>query len=404
MNTNQLDDNTTDGIADLDLVSFSEFDSPEGSESEDDLARVDVASLREAVVFSTDWTAETILNQLAKGTINLDPSFQRRNAWQDSRKSRFIESLLLGLPIPQIVLAESPTDKGKFLVIDGKQRLLCLQQFAGLDGYKPLRLSKLEHRPELNGVTYADLKNDPNLLADLNAFENQPIRAVVVRNWKSESFLYLIFYRLNSGSVPLSPQELRQALHPGPFMKFAVNYTETSKGIQKVLNLSKADFRMRDVELLIRFFAFAHFIAEYKGNLKSFLDDTCKRLNFSWKKNQPELEAEASNLEEAIAFCYETFEGTPFRKWDGSKFESRFNRAVFDVMTYYFADSSIRVAAKQHQGAIIDTFKILCEEDPNFRRSIETTTKSIDATDYRFTTWARALNRILGAGTVAYPR
>src|SRR5436190_18534638 len=79
-----------------------------------------------AVVYSADWTAETILGQLEKGNIDVKPRFQRRDAWSSSHKSRFIESLILGLPIPQIVLAE--LGKGRFIVLDGKQRLLALLQ------------------------------------------------------------------------------------------------------------------------------------------------------------------------------------------------------------------------------------------------------------------------------------
>jgi hypothetical protein len=74
------------------------------TESEEDLASLDTAAFSQAVVFATDWTAETILRQLEKGNISLDPGYQRRDAWRPERKSRFIESLLLGLPIPQIVL------------------------------------------------------------------------------------------------------------------------------------------------------------------------------------------------------------------------------------------------------------------------------------------------------------
>lgn len=84
-------------------------------------------------MFATDWTADTIINQLGKGNIRLDPAFQRRDAWTIQRRSKFIESLILGLPIPQLVLAEGPEGKGTFLVIDGKQRLLSLQQFAGIN-------------------------------------------------------------------------------------------------------------------------------------------------------------------------------------------------------------------------------------------------------------------------------
>ncbi len=88
--------------------------------------------LGQAVVFGTDWTAATLIDQLRRGNIKLDPIFQRRDAWNPERKSRFIESIVLGLPVPQIVLAEDKSDRGSFLVIDGKQRLLSLQQFAGI--------------------------------------------------------------------------------------------------------------------------------------------------------------------------------------------------------------------------------------------------------------------------------
>lgn len=78
---------------------------------------------------STDWTTDTIVRQIEKGNIDLSPMFQRRDAWNIGRKSLFIESLALGFPIPQIVLAQQKS--GKFIVLDGKQRLLTLMQFFG---------------------------------------------------------------------------------------------------------------------------------------------------------------------------------------------------------------------------------------------------------------------------------
>jgi Protein of unknown function DUF262 len=83
-----------------------------------------------AVVTGTDWTTETVVSQLKRGNIQLDPRFQRRDAWKRDRKSRFIESLIVGLPIPQIVLAESKRERGRFIVLDGKQRLLSILQGA----------------------------------------------------------------------------------------------------------------------------------------------------------------------------------------------------------------------------------------------------------------------------------
>jgi hypothetical protein len=97
--------------------------------SEEEVQINEEARLNPAVLHGTDWTTETIVNQLKRGNIILNPSFQRRDAWTRQQKSRFIESLILGLPIPQIVLAESKSNRGRFIVLDGKQRLLSILQY-----------------------------------------------------------------------------------------------------------------------------------------------------------------------------------------------------------------------------------------------------------------------------------
>jgi Protein of unknown function DUF262 len=122
-----------------------------------------------AVLWSTDWTSETIIAQLRKRTIDLNPRYQRRNAWEPKRRSLFIESLILGLPVRQIILAEDKNRRGSFVVIDGKQRLLCLRQFAADETdkeFEPLKLTGLADRADLNGVTYSQLQEDPALSDD----------------------------------------------------------------------------------------------------------------------------------------------------------------------------------------------------------------------------------------------
>ena len=195
-------------------------------EGEEDLAK-GASRYSEAVVTSTDWTVDTIGAQLEEGSIDLAPIFQRRNAWRDDRKSRFIESLFLGLPIPEIVLAERPKARGTFLVLDGKQRLLTLREFCRPDGksFLPLRLAGLDVREDLNKHTYSELAANDSHASDLKFFRNQTIRTVVVRNWPNDDFLYRVFLRLNTGSLPLSPQELRSALIPGPFLRFLDEFT-----------------------------------------------------------------------------------------------------------------------------------------------------------------------------------
>jgi hypothetical protein len=364
-------------------------------ESEDDLSSIDPSILGQAVVFGTDWTAATLIDQLRRENIKLDPIFQRRDAWDSKRKSRFIESIVLGLPIPQIVLAEAKDEKGAFLVIDGKQRLLSLQQFAGIATENPLALIDLKFREELNTKTYEDLQQDARLRNHRNAFDNQPIRTVVVKNWQREDVLYLIFHRLNSETLPLSPQELRQALHPGPFLRFAAEYTQALGGIHKVLGISRPDFRMRDVELLVRFFAFQDSLATYNGNLKWFLDDECKRLNTRWASVESEVRAKAAEMEAAISASYEIFGKDAFRKYDGGAYEGRFNRAVFDIIVFYFVGEEIRNRALSKKMATKKAYETL-SNNRVFIRSVETTTKSVEATRIRFTMWGQALIKTLG--------
>jgi hypothetical protein len=365
-----------------------------GIESEEDLSGITKSTLRHAVVFSTDWTTEVLINQLSKGNIDLDPAFQRRDAWNVKRKSLFIESLIAGIPIPQIVLAEKGNSKGSFLVIDGKQRLLSIQRFTKVvDEQEPFALEGLRLRSDLNGYTYKDLKG---LKADLNAFENQTIRTVVIRNWKKEDLLYLIFHRLNSETLPLSPQELRQALHPGPFLTYCDKHSQSSNALKKILNLKKPDFRMRDIELLVRYFAFRNFAPSYRGNLKKFLDNACEHLNRRWKVSQGRIQTQAEDFEDAVKLAYEIFDGSPFRKWEDGQYEPRFNRAIFDVVVYFFADRKIRNAASSQQAAVLSAFKRLCTRDSSFIRAVESTTKSKSATITRFNHWAQALTRAIG--------
>lgn len=370
-------------------------------ESEDDLNAVDPSLLGQAVVFGTDWTAATLIDQLRRGNIKLDPIFQRRDAWDLKRKSHFIESIVLGLPIPQIVLAEAKDEKGAFLVIDGKQRLLSLQQFAGIETDNPLALKDLKFREELNGKTYEDLQNDARLRNHRNAFDNQPIRTVVVKNWQKEDVLYLIFHRLNSETLPLSPQELRQALHPGPFLRFAAEYTQELGGIHKVLGIPKPDFRMRDVELFVRFYAFQDSLGTYNGNLKSFLDDECKRLNSKWSSEESKVRAKAAEMEAAINASYDVFGQDAFRKFDGHTYEGRFNRAVFDIIVYYFVNPEIRSKALAKKSTVKKSYETL-SSNTAFLRSVETTTKSVEATRARFTMWGQTLGKAL-AMKIALP-
>jgi hypothetical protein len=163
---------------------------------------------------------------------------------------------------------------------------------------------------------------------------------------------------------------------------------------------------MRDVELVVRFFAFQLKLSLYKGNLKKFLDDTCDELNHSWGKNSAALQEIAVRFEKAIQAASSIFSREHvFRKWDEDKndFEDSLNRAVFDVVAHSLANPKLRSGAVQKKVEVLRRFKALCS-DRKFRDAIESTTKSKQAVRNRFSKWYRALNQITGQSVrVALP-
>lgn len=364
-------------------------------ESEDDLLGLSDDAIRQAVITGTDWTTETIITQINKGNIILNPKFQRRDAWTKKRKSKFIESLILGLPVPPLVLAESKQRRGSYIVLDGKQRLLSIKQFAALRGdtiYEQLRLTGLELRADLNGKCLEDFRTELGLYDDLSSFENQPVRTVIIKNWPNEAFLYHVFLRLNTGSVSLSPQELRQALHPGPFVEFIEESSRESRALRDILNNPKPDFRMRDAELLVRYYAFSYFLPRYSGNLKSFLDETCLNLNNSWPSEQETIRVDLQEFEDAHTSIRKVFGENAYRKWLGDTYEKRFNRAIFDIMMFVFRRRSVRPTLEQGRQPVVEIFQDLCVNDHAFLASIEQTTKSKEATYIRLSHWVERIN------------
>jgi len=367
-------------------------------ETDDDIGTLDQNIFSSAVVSGNDWTTETLINQINKGNIKLNPDFQRRDAWDKKRKSKFIESLILGLPVPQVVLAESKERRGSYIVLDGKQRLLSIRQFSAEsddDVYDQLKLTGLEIRKDLKNKSLESLRSDLTLFDDLTAFENQPIRTVVIKNWPNEDFLYHVFLRLNTGSVPLSPQELRQALHPGPFIAFLDKKSSESEALKEILKLNKPDFRMRDAELLLRYFSFKNFLGDYSGTLKKFLDDACSSLNSGWEESEELIKNQLESLELAHNAIKSIFGGYQYRKWSGRSYESRFNRAVFDIMVLSFSLEEVRQLAIGKEEEIESAYKNICSNDREFLASIESTTKSLTATQTRISTWFNTLNETI---------
>jgi uncharacterized protein with ParB-like and HNH nuclease domain len=250
-----------------------------------------------------DFNVMTINSFIDSGSIQI-PGFQRNYVWDIKKASKLIESLLLGLPVPQLFLYES--DRNKFLVIDGQQRMMSIfyfiknrfprkekrgeirQIFAENDGLPDeilqndeyfqnfkLNLSKPtdEYKNKFHGLNYSTL-GDYKTQLDL-----RPIRNIVVKQnspHDSDSSIYEIFNRLNSGGVNLRPQEIRGCLYHSEFyaMLGRINCNPDWRTILKMPNL---DLHMKDIELLLRSFAMAIEYRNYKPSLANFLNAFSKK-------------------------------------------------------------------------------------------------------------------------------
>lgn len=246
-----------------------------------------------------DFNILTINSFLDSGAIII-PGFQRNYVWDIKRASKLIESIILGLPVPQIFLYEE--SRNKFLVIDGQQRLMTIYYFI------KQRFPRKEKRTELrkiyienDGIPDEILHNDEyfsnfrlllpkksngqdNIFNKLSykslgdyktQFDLRPLRNIIVRqNYPTDdsSSVYEIFNRLNSGGMNLRPQEIRGSLYHSDFMTF-VNNLNLNENWRKVIKSPNPDLHMKDVELLFRCLSFMINGENYTPSLAKFLNN-----------------------------------------------------------------------------------------------------------------------------------
>jgi hypothetical protein len=227
------------------------------------------------VTYPADYTLEGLVGKLNKTV--LIPGFQRKYVWTIKQASRLIESFLLGLPVPAIFLYADP-ETNKYLVVDGQQRLLSIAYY--FEGYFGVpdrkgnrvvfRLEGLNEKSPYNRLTYQEIKSkDEPAFSRLN---ESVLRAFVVKQLRPEgqSSIYHIFERLNTGGTQLAGQEIRNCIYHGDFNTTLISLNKT-KEWRAVFGTKTEDKRLRDVELILRFFALHHEGTGYFKPMKEFL-------------------------------------------------------------------------------------------------------------------------------------
>jgi Protein of unknown function DUF262 len=263
--------------------------------------------------FGVDYPVETLVSRMSKKLFYIPP-FQRAFVWSQNQCSRFIESLLLGLPVPGIFLFKE-ADSGKHLVIDGQQRLKSLLYFnEGLINGREFALTGLKTKFE--GRTYRTLDD-----ADRARLDDGVIHATVFKQDLPEgeiNSVYEVFERINTGGIKLSPQEIRSCICHGNFNNYLHKLNDNVQWRNLYGPKSK---RLKDVELILRFMAFYEKSTEYKRPMKHFLNDYMKeKRNFS----DAQLQDMGSIFVRTISFVTQALGPRPFRP------DRSLNTAVFD--------------------------------------------------------------------------
>lgn len=286
---------------------------------------------------NVEYDLETLIKRIDQKTIKLDPDYQRRHRWSTETSSRLIESLILNIPIPVIFISQDVdvddevTDSARYTVIDGQQRLTAIFEFMK----NKLSLTGLETLHELNGLYYRDL---PPFLT--RRLEERTIKCLRIDSTVDAQVKFDIFERLNTGSIRLESQELRNVTARGPFNDVL---KELAK-IEAFRKLIQVDIRhpeestkvkkMEDVELALRFFALRN--EGYKKIKKGFKDFlTTSQYNFN-QLNSEEIAKLGDDFKVYINFIFEVMGNQAFSKWrndSGSmKKMSNFNAAVYDAI------------------------------------------------------------------------
>ena len=286
-------------------LSFADIE--ENIEDENDEEGAIAIQPYEVDCLPNDYNISTLLNLLQRGYLRI-PSFQRNYVWEKDMASKFIESVIIGLPIPQLFFFEQ--GRNRFLIIDGQQRFVSLYLFKSKrfpknnTGRAIIRkyLSEGKEIPpeELSGEHFVDFAlklpsdtQNPNALNTKNydtlpedekfdfkgSFDfNRTIRTITIRQNgpdDGDSSMFEIFSRLNSGGVTLKPQEIRMSLFYSEFYDKILDFNGNSNW-RKFFGKAEHDLHMSDVEILVRAFAMLKTHEQYASNMKVFLNKFSK--------------------------------------------------------------------------------------------------------------------------------
>lgn len=319
----------------------------------------------------------SLIDQLENDEIDLQPDFQRvTDVWDNVKKSRLIESILLGLPLPSFYFSENPVSQ-KLSIIDGLQRICAIRDFV-LEKENPLKLEGLQFLKNFEGFTFSQLARP-----EVKRIKSLKITMNTLRKGTPLDVKYIIFQRVNTAGVPLTPQEMRHALNQGPAAIFIKELADM-ESFKKATNYSVESKRMQDRDFVNRFIAFFIGYQDYMGDLDMFLNDKMGELNKMTSEQRDDIRV---SFDKAMKCCYEIFKKDTFRK--RYKQEDRrkpISKSVYDTLSVniaWLSDEERKLLLKNTEAFKAGMIRLF--NDKKFDFSITTGTGKKYNVEQRFT-------------------
>jgi hypothetical protein len=384
------------GLSERDVTDMevNEYYAQADDESDEDVRIEDDMNERRIVWQAKDLSIREFQSMKQDGELQLQPGYQRKYVMDVKLASKLIESVLMDVPIPVIYLAEE--QDGTLSVIDGQQRLTSFISF--LEGKFPngkdFALTGLKVMKELNRKKFSDLDKKHQ-----KKIKNTTIHTIIIKRESHEQIKFEIFERLNTGSIKLNEDEIRNTIYRGNYINLLAEL-EDNETFHSLVQRDNFKKRMIYRGMILRFFALSEKYIHYKNNMKEFCNKELRDNRNMSQEKQKEYEERFKKCVDLVSIV---FGDKAFRRFvpgnatnpHGEWVTSRINMALFDVqMCGFTLYSKHQVVAKSDE--IREAMIKLMSYNDEFISAIENKTSDRVQLLKRFKIWFETLDTILG--------
>ncbi len=290
INNNEIDETSDESIEELTNITKYEFESQH-----------------------VQWTLGFLLERINKQKIQIDPDFQRLpTAWKETRKQNLIISFYRGIPVPPIYLFE--VDSGRYIVIDGLQRITAIKDF-------------------VDGKFSVEIDGSDKLFRDIDGFDDKIITVILIKQTSPNDAMdgqYEIFKILNQSAVVLNKQEIRNCVFRGKFNDFVKKTLNEEEEWRKVYGQDRAQARYLDVEMILRCLVIVFYMDDFSGSMTNTINGFIKHYNNNFEKKHADINRFKDTFVRACKFIIENEIVLDYKK--SVRFESIFSAILKGIV------------------------------------------------------------------------